>query len=197
MPAALPDPDIPLKRAAPSGGWIGPEPTAYAVRAQDAEDALTLALYCYYVLQGCIPPKYAGRVAHSLAELSELPAARTAHVHHPRRPSSRGRAGTTGGCPPRSRRSCKGVIKLMIQHPRCPEAISWDAVARYRCARPVHGYGTAWRVARPSQDRRIAPAPLTALSRLPRRRHPFLTGPRSRPRKRRPRRATAHSDRKH
>ena len=86
MPAAkskVPNPDAPLRKLAPSGDWIDQEPTAYAVRAQHAEDALTLALYCYYVLQGRITAKYAGRVARSAAELPELPelpGLRTFHI---------------------------------------------------------------------------------------------------------------------
>jgi hypothetical protein len=80
MPAAkskLPDPDAPLRKLAPTGGWIDREPTAYAVRASNAEQALSLAVFCDYVHQGEIPQKYAGRVAHTHAELAELPGMRT------------------------------------------------------------------------------------------------------------------------
>ncbi len=83
MPAAkskTPSPDAPLRRLRPTGGWIEREPTEYTVRAQHAEEALTLALYCHAVHQGKIPAKYAGRVAHSVAELSELPGLRTFSV---------------------------------------------------------------------------------------------------------------------
>lgn len=73
----LPDPDSPLRNLVPSGGWIDREPTAYAVRARNAEEALTLAVYCHYVLQSKVPPKYAGRVARSHAELSGQPGLRT------------------------------------------------------------------------------------------------------------------------
>jgi hypothetical protein len=83
MPAAkskVPNPDTPLRKLAPSGDWIGQEPTAYAVRARDAEEALDLAVYCHVVSQGKIPPKYAKRVAHSFADLSEQPSLRTFRV---------------------------------------------------------------------------------------------------------------------
>lgn len=55
MPAAkmyLPDFDAPLRRLHPTGGWIEREPTEYAVHARYAEEALNLAVYCYYVHGG-------------------------------------------------------------------------------------------------------------------------------------------------
>lgn len=70
--------DGPLIRARPTGGWIGREPREYFVRAKHAEEALTLVAYCDYMLAGTISEKYAGRVAHSEAELSS--AGRTFHV---------------------------------------------------------------------------------------------------------------------
>jgi hypothetical protein len=80
MPAAkskLPELDAPLRRLAPTGGWIGREPAEYAVRARNAEEALSLAVYCHYVVSGKIPQKYADRVARTHAELAELPGTRT------------------------------------------------------------------------------------------------------------------------
>ncbi len=83
MPAALsklPDPDAPLRRLWPNGGWIDREPTAYFVRARHAEEALNLVVYCHHVLGGYIPRKYAGRVARSHAELPGQSGLRTFEV---------------------------------------------------------------------------------------------------------------------
>jgi hypothetical protein len=104
-PAALskvPNPDVPLQRLRPTGGWIGGEPTAYAVRARHAEEALTLAVYCHYVLQDKIPPKYTGRV---LIRLPSYPSCPDCGRSASSSAASQGRAGTTSGWPARSWRS--------------------------------------------------------------------------------------------
>lgn len=82
MPAALNNsrPDDALVRLAPSGGWIGPEPTGYFVHARHAEEALTLAVYCHEIQGGAISARYADRVARSCAELPGLPGLRTFEV---------------------------------------------------------------------------------------------------------------------
>lgn len=83
------DYDGPLKRAQPTGGWVGREPREYYVRAKHAEDALTLVAYCDHMLAGKISAKYAGRVARSEAELADAPELRTFHVLTGSKPSSR------------------------------------------------------------------------------------------------------------
>lgn len=90
MPAAniyRPNPDRPLDRNRPVGGWLDP-PVHYYVRAADAETALSLVLYCAYVKKGEIPAKYAGRVATAKARLSG-PRSRTFKVAVGRKPDER------------------------------------------------------------------------------------------------------------
>lgn len=71
MPVAMPDPDAPLWKLAPAGGWLS-EPAEYAVRAEHAEQALDLALYIHLLHGGKIPLRYREHVAQSFAALSEL-----------------------------------------------------------------------------------------------------------------------------
>jgi hypothetical protein len=71
MPApSLNNRDAPLWSLAPTGGWLDREPRTYYVRASNAEEAVTLAVFVAYVRQGAVPRKHAGRVRRALADLS-------------------------------------------------------------------------------------------------------------------------------